>query len=165
MDDKEQRESSSSIELRLLGEKDIPRVAEIYAVSFLRANVGEEWTPDKAEEFIRYWFHRQPDLFFVAVDNEKVVGGFVAAIKPWWNGNHLVDGEIFVDPDYQSKGIVKSLLKEGIEKARDKYNAVEMEGIADGKNNFPMPWYKKLGLQESRWKFISGEIEVILKNL
>ncbi|MBI4176413.1 MAG: hypothetical protein HY518_04355 [Candidatus Aenigmarchaeota archaeon] len=39
------------------------------------------------------------DLQIVAEYNGKPVGAFVAGIKPWWDGNHLADGEIFVHPD------------------------------------------------------------------
>lgn len=90
-------------EIRLLQESDLPKVGEIYARAFEKANIGEQWTPKSAEKFMRYWFNRQSDLFLIAESEGKVVGGIVAGIKPWWNGNHMVDGELFVDPEIQKK--------------------------------------------------------------
>ncbi|MBO7504680.1 GNAT family N-acetyltransferase [bacterium] len=50
-----------------------------------------------------YWYDRQPDLFFVAEVDGRVVGGIVSGIKPWFDGNRLVDGELFVDKKYQER--------------------------------------------------------------
>lgn len=161
----EVKERPDGVEYRLIEERDLPRASEIYTQSFDKANVGEQWTPETAEKFMRYWFERQPDLFFVAIDEEKIVGGVVAGIKPWWNGNHLVDGELFVDPSFQRKGIARNLLKEVIRRGIEKYNIVEFEGTADGEADYPIRWYERLGIRRNRWAYISGNAAEILENL
>jgi len=57
------------------------------------------------------------------------MGGFVAGIKPWWDGNHLVDGEIFIHPKFQKKGFGKLLSKYMYETAIKKYNVVSFNTI------------------------------------
>jgi len=62
-------------------------------------------------------------LAFAAEYDGKIVGAFFAGIKPWWDGNHLFDGEIFVHPDFQNKKIGKALFKRILEEAVKKYDA------------------------------------------
>src|SRR3989344_8944487 len=124
-------EKPSSHEIRLLEEKDLPEVAAVYAAAFNAMDIGEEWSQQAAEGLMRYWFEKQPDLFFVAAEGEKIIGGIVFGVKPWFNGPHLTDGEIFTHPEHQGKGVAKSLLKKEVEEAISKYGIVEVEAIAD----------------------------------
>lgn len=95
-------------EIRLMKKEDLKKLAIIYARTYHVFDVGERWTAKSAITLMSYWMKRQPDLFFIAKYDGKIAGAFVAGIKPWWDGNHLVDGELFVDPDFQKKGIGKN---------------------------------------------------------
>ncbi len=151
--------------IRPLKKEELPVVASVYTQSFNQAGIGEEWTQKKAEEFMGWWFKHQHDLFFVAVYKEKLVGGVVAGIKPWWDGQHLVDLELFVHPDFQKQGIGKELVKIILREAIRKYEIVEFECLADKTHEFPLGWYKKTGMEETSLTHISGKPKKILENL
>src|SRR3989344_2446360 len=100
-----------NLKIRRIQRKDLTKLAEVYNFVYKKFNIGERWTKKSAYKLLEYWLKRQPDLCFLAEYNNIIVGGFVVGIKPWWDGNHLVDGEIFVHPHYQKKGIGSALLK------------------------------------------------------
>jgi len=81
--------------------KDLEKLSEIYSLVYEKFDIGEKWTSKTAKKLLEYWFDKQSDLAFVAEENNKIVGAFIAGIKPWLDGNHLSDGEIFVHPNYQ----------------------------------------------------------------
>ena len=115
---------------------------------------------------LSYWFDKQPDLAFVAESNKKIVGAFVSAIKPWWDGNHLFDGEVFVHPDYQKQGIASKLSITLYEKALKKYKVVGFDAYTFKKTKFPLSWYLSQGfIQNEDWTMISGDVKFILSKL
>jgi len=154
------------IAVRLMKKKDLKKLAEIYVRVYKKFDVGERWNQKSAQKLLVYWFRRQPDLAFVAEHHRKVIGAFVAGIKPWWNGNHLVDGEIFVDPDYQKKGIGTLLSKTMFKEALRKYKAKVWIAYTFKKYEFPLKLYKNLGFDEMKeWTIIYGDIKKALKKL
>jgi len=98
-----------NIKIRPMRKEDLRQVAEIYTIVYQKFDIGEKWTTKTALKLLDYWYKKQPDLAFVAESNRKIVGAFVAGIKPWWDGNHISDGEIFVHPDFQKQGIATKL--------------------------------------------------------
>ncbi len=154
-----------SPKIRLINENDISSVAKIYAKAFNKVAPDEDWTQQSAEDLMKYLFKKQADLFFIAQIDDKIVGGAVAIVKPLWNGNNLVESELFVDPDYWKNGIGTKLLKKFLTEAIEKYNVVDLHGIADGRTDFPMKWYSKIGLNETGWLHVEGDAREILKNL
>src|SRR5687768_3198077 len=94
-----------NITIRIMTQEDLAVLADIYSEVYRVFDVGENWDKDSAYQLLEYWLHKQPDLSFVAEADEKIVGAFIAGIKPWWDGNHLVDGELFVHPDFQAKRV------------------------------------------------------------
>ena len=156
--------SKSEIKIRQMKEKDLKKLAELYVKAYKIYNKWERWNTKAAYRLFKYWLKRQPDLALVAEYNNKVAGAFVAGIKPWWDGNHLIDGELVVDPDYQKKGIGKLLLKTMLEKAILKYNATMWDAITFKKTEFPLSWYRRLGFNEADgWTIISGNIKKALE--
>ena len=146
--------------------KDLQQLSEIYTQVYKQFDVGEHWTPNTARKLLSYWLNRQPDLAFVAECDRQVVGGVVAGIKPWWDGNHLVDGEIFVHPDYQKKGVGKQLSIELYGKALGKYQARSWDTYTFKKTKFPLSWYKSQGfIVNPDWVMIAGDVKSVLSKL
>ena len=155
-----------SIIIRLMGEEDLDEVAVLYTDIYDRLDIGEKWTTKTSRDLMSYWLSKQPDLSFVATRNNKIVGGFTGGIKPWWDGNHLVDGEVFVDYNYHKQGIGSKLSKVIYKTALEKYDIASIDLTTFSKNGFPLSWYKSLGFEENEFlKIISGRAKNVLKNL
>ena len=153
------------INVRPMNKNDLEQLSEVYVAVYKKFDVGEKWSKKAAYWLLRYWLRKQPDLAFVTEHNGKIVGAFVAGIKPWWDGNHLFDGEIFVHPKYQKKGIGKLLTKVLFQKAIKKYNVTFWDAHTF-KKKFPLRWYKSLGFKEIKeWTMITGNIRKALKKL
>ncbi len=152
--------------VRLMEKKDLDRLAEIYVEVYTAFDVGEKWTKKAAYNLLDFWLRHQPDLAFVAEYKGAIVGALVAGIKPWLDGNHLFDGEIFVHPEYQNKGIGKVLTKALLRKGLEKYKVTEWDAFTFRNFDFPLSWYKKLGFQEIKeLVMISGDAKEALKRL
>lgn len=154
------------IQIRRMQKEDLQQLAKIYAHVYQKFDIGEKWTVATSKELLSYWFDKQSDLAFVAEFNGQLVGAFVAGIKPWWDGNHISDGEIFVHPDHQKKGIATKLSIALYKKALEKYNVVSFDAYTFKKTKFPLSWYLSQGfIQNKDWTMISGNIKFILSKL
>ena len=115
---------------------------------------------------LSYWLDKQPDLALVAEYDGKIAGAFVAGIKPWWDGNHIVDAELFVHPDFQKKGVGTALSKALFKKALEKYKVTYYDAITYTNHEFPLSWYHSLGLMPiENLTIISGNVKSILSKL
>ncbi|MEA2715218.1 MAG: Acetyltransferase domain [Candidatus Parcubacteria bacterium] len=158
----------ATVRIRNVTGLDIAHLAGVYVAVYEDFDVGERWTHESAQALIRYSFERQPDLAFVASvpDAAGIVGGSFAGIKPWWDGNHLVDGELFVHPDYQRLGIGSTLLAHMFSQAMTRHNAVVVEGCTFRKSGHPLTWYKSLGFGEVKeWTMIRGDLLTAYRRL
>ena len=113
--------------IRLAKKEDIKYLAPIYKELYDDADIGENWSIEKCEELLNYWYKQQGDLLFVDIEDGKPVGAVVSGIKSWFDGLRLVDGEIFVDKKYQQNHIGKALMIEHLKQAKIKYNVKMME--------------------------------------
>jgi len=156
---------NGKLSLRLIKKKDLKTLARVYCKAY-SDTAEEHWTQGSAYALLNYWFDRQPDLSFLAEIDGKIVGAFLAGVKPWWDGNHLVDGEVFVDPDYQKKGVGTALSELMYRSAVKKYNAKRFDAITFKKTKHPLSWYKKYGFSEvDNWTVISGDLKKVLKKM
>jgi len=154
-----------NMKIDLVKKEDLEQVAEIYCNSFNSVS-NEGWTKETALRLFEYWFNRQPDLFFIAKDKDKIIGSVVASAKPWFDGVRLQDGEVFVDPKYQKRGVGKQLLIKLIKEGINKYNTNTFEGITFAGAEFPLSWYKRIGMKKSDdLVVISGSCQEMLNNL
>ena len=152
--------------LRLASKEDLESLSEVYALTYNSLNIGEKWDKNSAYKLITYLFEDQPDLFYVAEIGKRVVGGIVATVRPWWDGNHLIEGEFFIHPEYQNKGVGLKLIKQLFKSAKEKYNAVSWDTFTHTFYENPLAWYKKLGFEEIKnWTMITGNIEKVLKTI
>jgi len=154
------------INIRPVNDADFQELSKIYALAYNSLSIGENWNEPTALMLLKHLYSEQEDLFFVAEENGKVVGAITAPIKPWWDGNHLTDGELFVHPDNQRHGIGKLLIKKLFSEAKEKYKAVSWDTFTHRVYEHPLKWYKSLGFEEtSQWVMISGNIDEVLNNL
>ena len=153
--------------IRLAKKEDIKYLAEIYKELYDNADIGENWTIESATNLLNYWYEKQGDLFFVAEECGKVVGGVVSGIKPWFDGNRLVDGEIFVSNEFQGKHLAKELFKAHLVEAIEKYDAKVMEFHTYGdETEFPQNWYTRLDIKkDDELVIMNGDTKKILSKL
>ena len=148
-------------------QEDLELIATEYAAYYRHSILEEKWTKETAINLFKYFYSQASDLFFVAYDKDKPVGVIMTCLKPWWDGMHLEDAEVFVCKEYQHRGIAKKLFKKLFEYAIEKYNATTLEAHTyEDENGFPYCWYKRLGYETiDNWKIISGDIKKIVNKL
>ena len=152
--------------IREITTQDLPKLAKLYVKVYKAVNVGEDWDETSAEEMLLWNYKRNPDLAFLAEENGEIVGAFFVAVKPWWDGNHLVDGEIFVSPEHQKKSIGTKLTEVVLQRAKEKYAVVGWDTYTFKKFHHPLAWYQSLGFTENEdWGMITGEVDVVLKKI
>lgn len=153
--------------IRNIKESDIKVLASIYKDLYDNADIGEYWSIESAEKLLKYWYDRQKDLFLVAEENNQVIGAIMSGIKPWFDGNRLIDGEIFVSPQYQGKHIASKLFITHLKKAKEMYNAKVMEFHTYGaEEDFPQCWYNRIGFKKDNELIImNGNIDEVLEKI
>ena len=106
---------------------------------------GEE-NIEKARNYIEDLYKQDPECFFVAQENEKIVG-FIFCNRFWYSKfEHSQAGaihEIVVLPSHQHEGIGKML----IEKALDKLRPSKIELWVGEKNENAIKLYENLGFK------------------
>jgi hypothetical protein len=160
-------ENTVPLQLRLATEADFMALAELYRDFYNSLDeLGEAWTKESAHRLISHFYHRQPDLFFIAEYGGKVIGAIVAAIQPWWDGNRLVEGEVFIDTKYHDTDLNKRLVKELLIHARDKYQAVAWDTLTPTNSKHPLGQYEQFGFTNvPQWAAISGDVHIALERL
>lgn len=157
---------SSAVEIRVIQKSEIHALAGVYADCFNAAEIGEHWSIAAAEDFLKYLYSLQPDLFFVVLVDGDIVGGIAGVIKPWCDGKHIHEIELFVAPSRQRQGIAKLLTEQLILTAVERYKIVEFEGIADGGlHEFPLSWYVRIGVKPTGLIHIAGKPKEMLRFL
>ena len=152
--------------IRTINKNDLKVLAKIYSQAYNSLDVGENWSTEASYKLLDYLLNRKPSIAFLAESDNKIIGGIIAAVKPWWDGNHLVDGEFFVNPQHQGKGIGKKLMLKLCETAIKEYNITCLDATTFRNKNFPLNWYKSLGFREVKeWVIISANPKEILESL
>ena len=83
-----------NIQIENASKNDLRACAEILKSIYNSNILSEGWTDESALNICKFYFKLQPDLFFVAKADKKVVGFSFSYIKPWADGNHLMVEEI-----------------------------------------------------------------------
>ena len=149
-------------------ENDLEIIAELYADFYANSVLGEKWTKESALKLFKYFYGINKELIFVAYRNNEPVGIITSILKPWYDGNHLVDGELFVAPKYRNGIITKMLVTALLGYAVVKCNATVIEGATyEDEKGFPYSLYKRLGFEtlNNQLKFVSGDIKAVLKKI
>lgn len=149
------------IKLRLAKQEDLKPLAEIYKDLYGSSILNENWSIETTYNMLNFFYTLQSDIFIVAVDNEKVIGAVASLVKPWHDGNRLIETEIFVDKDYQHKGIGSKLFQEHFKIAMEKHDAKIIEAHTyQEEDGYPLNWYKNQGYEViNDWYVINGNIK------
>lgn len=125
----------------------------------------EDWSIGKCYGLLNFFYTLQSDIFVVAEVDGEVVGAVMSLVKPWHDGNRLIETEIFVANDYQRQGIASRLFHEHFKLAMEKYDAKIMETHTyQEENGYPLNWYKKQGYKViDEWYVINGNIKDVYK--
>ncbi len=153
--------------IRLIEKSDIDELAKIYKELYDNADIGENWTVEKAYDLLMYWYEKQKDLFFVDIEDNIPVGAIVSGIKTWFDGLRLVDTEIFVSNKCQKKHIGKNLMLAHLKEAKVKYNVKMIEFHTYGEESeFPQNWYNRIGFEKDEELIIMhADVENVLNKL
>lgn len=91
----------------------------------------------------------------------------MAAIQPWWDGNHLVEGELLVHSNFKHySGYATGLLEKILTVAEQKYQAVTWDTIVPAVIGHPFRHYEQLGFYETPvWKAVAGDVSSILRQI
>ena len=141
--------------------EDISELAQIYRRAYDRPEFGENWSLKAARAMLGFYLTQKTFIGITVLVDGKVVGAFLSYVKPWFDSNHLAEGEIFIDPAYQKQKIGSLLFLEMMNLAEKKncqiHELVAYAGVAK--------WYKKIGMHETELKHMSGSIGEIIKQL
>jgi len=154
---------SKDITLELITKEEVEETGRVYKEVFGASSFNENWPVEKAVDFVTYLYRVQPDLFFVAKLDGKIIGGIAGFIKPWLDGNHLADCELFVLPEFQKQGISKLLSKQQVQAAIEKYDITVVEFLTGNENEFPFTYYKRCGFEKSHLVHMEIRVEELLK--
>lgn len=149
------------INIRLAKKEDLKELARIYKNLYGESILNEDWSIEKSYGLLDFFYKLQSDLFVVAEVDKKVVGAVMSLVKPWHDGNRLIETEIFVADDYQRQGIASRLFHKHFKLAMEKYNAKIMEAHTyQEEDGYPLNWYKKQGYEViDEWYVINGNIK------
>ena len=137
------------------GAEDMNGCARILREIYNNNVLSEGWTEESSLNICKFYYKMQPDLFFVAKKDGKVIGFSFSYIKPWADGNHLMVEEISVDPNYRKGGTAIKLISKVFETAIKKYGVVKVEGTTyEDENGAPFKIYKKLGFTKIQDLFL-----------
>lgn len=155
------------IAFKKVKEKELPILASLYSVIYSNIKMGETWTYSTALSYMQYFYHYQPDLFICAYDDDIPIAAIMSTLKPYYDGIHLTETELFVSEYYRGQNIGKKLLEIHFELAIAKYNSSHIDAITYINNiNSPLNWYKKIGLEPNpNLVVLNGNLEDCLKKI
>lgn len=146
--------------------KGIPELSNAYLSAFESVKSRERWTPEAAASLIEFYYGIQGDLLFIAKEGAATLGGPIGIVKPWWDGNHLIEVELCVKAEHQKQGMDKALLVYLLATAIDQHDVIHVDSITFRHLKYPLCWYRKLGLVENKQlTLISGDARIMRKRL
>ncbi|MCE5199767.1 MAG: N-acetyltransferase family protein [Armatimonadota bacterium] len=140
----------SGIIIRRANEADVTDITRIYNYAILNTTATFDIEPKTIEDRMQ-WFHRYGDEYplIVATVDGKVAGW--ALIRPFGQRKayrYTVENAVYVDCDYQGKGVGTALLSELISLATDKEYHVILALIVGG-NESSIKLHEKFGFEQA----------------
>lgn len=158
---------NSKVSYRKAQKQDLAKLAQIYCSLYTNSALSENWNQESAYELLHYFYQHNPEIFVVAEIDKLVIGAIMSLVKPWHDGNRLIETEVFVDSQYQKNGIGSKLFLEHFRLAIQEHNAKVIEAYTyEEPDGHPLSWYRKQGYEVIRdWFVINGEIAKVCEYL
>lgn len=152
---------------RLAKEQDLSNLAKIYCTLYINSALSEDWNQDTAQKLLQFFYDSNPDIFVVAEVDGQAIGAIASLVKPWHDGNRLIETEVFVDIPYQQRGIGSRLYLEHFMLAMKNYDARVIEAYTyEESDGYPLKWYRKQGWEVvGDWFVINGNIKKVSQYL
>lgn len=155
-----------NVNYRIAKEDDLKELSELYVKVYMEANEKEKWEVESAYSLLKTLYDFASKCFVVATIEGKIIGAFAGMLKPWWNGMHLVETELFVDKKYRGLGISKKLQLELAIKAKENYDVKYIEGVTFTDRDFPLSFYKRIGYEEDTQLVpVCADVDILIHNL
>lgn len=154
-----------SVAVRRAAQGDLDALADIYADSLTGAPGEERWSQKSAREFLAMWLKRQPDLFFVAEVDGRIVGGTVCDLKPYFDGPRATDGEMFIDEKVRNLGVARALMCRQMDEAYYRFGVKTVESLANGHSEVVMGWCARIGFKRTDWVHMEVSMEQLRQGL
>ena len=145
------------MEFRKLTEKDLTTCTEAFVDIFNDEPWYDEWTFDRAKQYVSDFYHTPHFLGVLAIENEEIVGFAYGVTRAWWNGNEFYINEMGVKKQWRGQGIGKILLEQLIKELKgcevDNFALLTDRGVP------AEAFYKKNGFKEiERLVFYSRDL-------
>lgn len=112
---------------------------------------------------MQYFYSHQYDLFICAYNDDIAIGAVMSTLKPYYDGMHLIQTEVFVSSDYEEQNIKEKLLEMHLKLASTKYHVSHICTIID---NNSLDWFNKIGLEpNSNLSVLQGSLENCLQKI
>jgi aminoglycoside 6'-N-acetyltransferase I len=114
------------------------------------------WDAKTAEEYLTDFYDHKKFVGYVIEEEGRIIGALFAHEKVWWNNSEVFIEEMFIDPEYQRKGLGTKLLDEAEKYVRTNHLA----GITLSTNKYaPAPtFYKKNGFVDCEHVLFMGRV-------
>lgn len=97
---------------QFIKEKDLHTCINTYIDVFNKPPWNDEWTYNKARDFLLDYINHPSFLGFVCEDIDIPSGFIMGSTYKWWDCNHYYLNEMFVTPNKQRSGIGRFLINE-----------------------------------------------------
>ncbi len=138
-----------SMMIRLMEEKDLPGVLDIYNDIILTSKAVYRYETQSLEEK-RRWFKEQQTIGnpLLVFDVNSTVAGFAtySQFRSYTGYKHTMEHSVYVHKDHYQKGIAIQLMQELIRIAKEQGVKTLVAGI-DGKNIGSIKVHEKLGFE------------------
>lgn len=116
---------------------------------------GENWSPEKAFEYLHKFHCMDSAGCYVAQNDNKIVGVIIGYSFPWSTGVSFFIQELFVDSEFRGKGIGKKLILHAAGSLDEEPTILLIARDGSQATNF----YKGLGLSKNEhYNFYSGKV-------
>ncbi|MDU8885336.1 GNAT family N-acetyltransferase [Yeosuana sp. MJ-SS3] len=139
-----------STSIRQAEEKDIPKILEIINFEILNSTVIYDYLEHTIEQQTEWFKQKQKKNMpvIVAECNDGVIGfGTYSIFRPWDAYRLSLEHSIYVDKDYRSQGIGRTLMTELIKLAKDQGYHTMIAGV-DASNQKSVNFHKHSGFKE-----------------
>ena len=96
--------------VRMTEEKDVEGLAGAMALAYSETPWNEVWSAEKVKERVCSVLSNYNAAGFAAIENEEIIGGILGFEDPYAEESFFFVSEIFIAPQWNRKGVGKTLL-------------------------------------------------------